>query len=1439
LVRGITATVGSLVGLLTITARRLAVPGPRISEGTGVASTAVGVTLLLQAFPFVRLFLRRVLGRQAAELVPMVLGLTAQAVANFPLGLLVNGVESIIFLTEVIGRRSAWRRYQEGLEAAPSVEPGAVVRIEPGMSVPRTARVIEGVGTATGASGLPSPVTPGHTILAGAVVHGGPLVVELQDGDDFVPQPRPSPLRAALYDRYHYYGATASVAFAIVTALRTGSIAHVFEAFLLANPRTAVAGLDAANLLAASRALRAGLTVIGTRPDRHILLPDVVLIDSPRLLTDGLEVADAVPLVTDFGFDNLLVIAEAVSTAAGSPWGAIFETLGRARGTAGDFNGLWAAATVHGERYHLGPPEDGLEVPEWFAIEYRAGYILSLYRESDEKTLGFIALRRRLRPGIEGLVATCKRLAVALKILPGAAPVAAQTVGERTNIEVSSQAGALQAIDDWQRTGAAVLLVSDHAGVEPAFAACDLAVGFLSRGTGEFPARADVLAPDLRALADLLDAGARRRATVENAVHFSATANVAGCVFSLFQGQLGVERATFGIHLAAMAALATDWLRLRGGYRPRSTLALLADPRPERWGRPSAAEVLRAFNTSATGLSWAEAANRRAVPPVSGIGDQFLNALFNQLRTPITAILAAGGCLTLVLGQPLNTAIITLTVSLNVAAGIWQEREIGMAAEALSKLGAGTARVLRESETFAVSIADLVPGDILMLAPGDRVAGDARVLESSGLEVGEAALTGESLPVAKGPDANAESDRIILEGSDIIAGSGRAIVVAVGKNTRLGATAAALSLDRDEVSPMGMRLSQILKLALPIAFSGGAIAGLSGLAYGGLWDNQLTIGVTTALSAIPEGLPLLAGVGQAGVARRLSRHQVLVRRIAAVEALGRVDIACTDKTGTLTEGRLSLRVLADESTEVSLSEPLSAELRRLLLAAAFACPHPDAPLAATHPTDFAVLRAARAAGLDHELHVERLGEVPFDSARAFFIAHIPGRVCAKGAPERLLPRCKQVRRAGTAVPLDDATYAAWLSRANQLAGCGLRVLLVVEGPTDVDLGDPQGLTALGFLGITDPLRASVPDAVRRCLVAGVRVIMLTGDHPATGRTIAREAGLLVAGRDEVVRASELGGLTDEQLGARLERIAVIARATPLDKLRIVEILQSQGHVVAMTGDGVNDAPSLRLADVGVAMGKSGTEVARQASDVVLLEDDFASLVEALIEGRGFWGNMRNALGLLLGGNAGELGLIVGGTLMGFGPPLSPVEILLVNLITDALPCIAVVLQGPLHRNLAGLAREGLSALDQGIRRDVIRRGIATAIPALAGYLAGQSMSGPQQASAVAFISIVTTQLGQTLDMGRVEGTLSGSVTGAVGASLALLASTIALPPVRGALGLAVPTPASLGIVAASTAGAVALSRLLSPQATASLIEWARTLGGIRHAFDGAVAVGHV
>jgi cation-transporting ATPase I len=1398
-----TIAAGLALGVLVI--RRLAgFVGP--TRRVRVAATLAGVIGLLRSFPTLRNGLRHLLGRNTADLSFSAAGIATLALANSHLGLALTGTEGLLLLTEVTARRAAWRRYEERLGGAAAAEPGAVIRLESGETVPLPAHVVEGTGTADGRDGLPRQIAPGAHLSAGARLHGGPFVLQLEGGKPFVPQPRPAPHTPSIYTWYLRILGPLSLAYAGLTAVLTRSLARTFEALLLVNPRTAIIGMEAANLYAASRVLRAGVTVVGTRPNRAVRLPDVLLLDGPRVLTDGLEVASVIPLGETPDSGEVLALAAGIAAAAGSPWGNAFPQAGAVPASEGTFNGLWAAASVEGVRYTLGPPEDGNLITEAVELQHRGGFLLELFTEREGKVLGFVGLRPRLSPAAAGLVATCRRLGVRVEMLTSGAPEAARAVARRAGVTLVDSDDGVGVIRDRQAVGEFVAFLSDSAHAAPAFAACDLAIGLSWGRSSRFPARADLLAGDLKAVTAILDAGARREAATRDGVVLSLAANVIGVGWGL-RGRPGVERASTAVYATALAALSCGWFRLRGGRRRGAALAYLADPRPERWGRRDLAGVLRALRTSAAGLTAAQAAARRQLAPKAIGRHEILAAIRSQMDSPVNVVLVGGAGLALVLGDLLDAAILGVTIAVNVGVGVWQERQISRAAEALRRMGAATARVLRDGEAATVPASEVVQGDILLLAPGDRIAADARLLEASGLEVDEGVLTGESLPVAKGPDAGGESGRIVLEGSDVLVGTGRAVVVAVGTSTRMGATAAALTLDETRESPLGERLGQILHLALPVAVGGGVLAALAGLWQGQALAATLTIGLSTALSAVPEGLPLLAGAGQAGVARRLAHHKALVRRLAAVEALGRVDVACTDKTGTLTEGRLALTLVADGEREARLPGPLGPELRRVLLTAALASPHPEAGDANAHPTDVAVVRGAQAAGLGDELNAPRDLEAPFDPAQSFHATRVNGRLCVKGAPETLAPRCMRLRRGGADRPLDEQGREGLLSRARELAARGLRLLLVAEGPPGASPDDPQGLTLLGFVGISDPLRPTVREAVRRCREAGVRVVMLTGDHPATARTIAREAGLL-DGDDDILTATELAELHNGELDRRLDKAVVIARATPLDKLRIIESLRRSGHVVAMTGDGVNDAPALRLADVGVAMGRAGTEVARQAADVVLGDDDFATLVEALVEGRGFWQNMRRGVGLLLGGNVGELGLIVGASVLGFGAPLTTAQILVVNLITDALPALAVVLQRPEHRHLAGLAREGVTALDAALRTDVLRRGAATGVPALAAYLL-MGGRGVPEAGTVAFASVVANQLAQTLDAGQVEGSLSGSVVGAVGASTGLLVSALTLGPLRNLLGLAAPTPFGWALIGGSAVTAVAINRLLS------------------------------
>jgi calcium-translocating P-type ATPase len=1401
LVRSATRTIGAGIGLAALSGRRfVGVSGP-IGGGTRPAEVAA-VVGLLQSFPVVRNGLRRLLGPTVADVLFGAAGAATLTLAGSPAGLAVTAVEGLRVATEAIARREAWRRYEDAEREAPSTSPGAVIRLHGDERTPRPAVVRDGVGTAIGRDGLPLPAVPGAIVPAGARLFGGPFALELLETEPFEPAARSLPVAPSLYERYLTGAGLASFGYAALTGLATRSFARTLEALLLVNPRTAMVGAETAEVGASARMLRAGVTVVGTRPERRLRRPDVLLIDGARVVSDGFEVGAVLPLGAATP-SEILAVASAVAQAAGSPWGRLF-TESKTPGADGVFDGRSARAAVEGASYVLGPPEGGRRIRGADRLRRRGAHVLVLRRDGEDQPLGLIEVLPRLAPDLTDLIETCRCHDVAIKIIAGEGDVAAtEALARRANLTLAPQRDALAATHEQQERGARVAFLGDGAEAAPGFAACDLAIG-LGDGRSAFPARADLLAPDLGGVAAIVEACARRDLAVRDAVGFSIASNVAGAAWGVL-GRPSVARATTGFYASVLGALALGWLRLAGGKRTPSALSRIADPHPERWGRQSLEEVLRVFGTTADGLTGAEAASRLGAPAATGERRVLLGTLLDQVRSPLIGILAAGAGLSLVMGSALDVVLIGGVIVTNVAIGAWQERQAGRAVEALAQMGSATARVIRDGEVVTVPASRVVPGDVVVLSAGDRVAADARVLAAQGLEVDEAALTGESLPVAKMAGDGDETARIVLEGSDVVAGSGRVVVVAVGAKTRLGATAAALGLAGEPASPLGLRLGRMLRMVMPVAVAGGAVVAGAGVLRGQPWLQPLALGTSIAVAAVPEGLPLLARMGEAAVARRLSGRQALVRRLGAVEALGRVDVACTDKTGTLTEGRLALHLVADAAEEADPAATLPPALQRVLLTGALASPPPNGAEANAHPTDVAVVNGALTHGFEHRLLVEREAESPFAPGRSFHAVIADARLCIKGAPEVIVDRCDRVRRGGDEEPLDAAGRRALLERAHHFAEQGLRVLMVAEGSPDDSPEDPRGLVALGFLGISDPLKPAVRAAVRQCREAGVRVIMLTGDHPATARAIAREAGVLDGG--ELMTATEIAELNAEQLAERLERVAVIARATPLDKVRIVESLQRHGHAVAMTGDGANDGPALRLADAGIAMGR-GTEVARQAADVVLVDDDFSTLVQALVEGRVFWRNIRRALSLLLGGNLGELGLLVAPSVLGLPHPLNTRQILAVNLISDVLPALSLTLQPPGHGRLAGLAREGTSALERPLRLDIVRRGIATAAPSLAAYLLALGSGSAPQAAGVAFASIVTTQLAQTLDLGWSEGRPSASILGAVAASGGLLALACAAPPVQALLGLTAPTPAGWLLIGGAALGAVLLSRLL-------------------------------
>ena len=728
-----------------------------------------------------------------------------------------------------------------------------------------------------------------------------------------------------------------------------------------------------------------------------------------------------------------------------------------------------------------------------------------------------------------------------------------------------------------------------------------------------------------------------------------------------------------------------------------------------------------ALGATTAGLSSAEAARRLAQHGPNLLAEapraSALALLAAQFRNVLVLILLAATALSALLGHGVEAVAITVIVLFAVVLGFVQEYRAERAMAALRAMSAPVSVVLRDGEEVELAARDLVPGDVILLAAGSQVPADARLLQAASLQTQEAALTGESTPVDKHiqPIADAAApvaDRanMVFAGTSVGSGRGWALVTATGMATEFGRIAHLLRSVAPGRTPLQVNLdrlgAQLARAALVIV---AVIVGL-GLARGQPLIEMLVFGIALAVAVVPEALPAVVTISLALGAQRLVKRHALMRRLAAVETLGSTTVICSDKTGTLTRDQMTVRRIwlggswidvsgsgyapEGEFTRDGNAQPITPALHDLLATAALCT---DARLLRAEdgrwqvkgdPTEGALIAAAAKAGL-HKAEVEvahpRIDEIPFDAdRRRMSTMHQHGRTafaCVKGAVEVLLAASSAIQRAdGSRVPIDAEIGAQVLAAADAMAGSALRVLAVARRDDATRDNLDSGLVLLGLAGMIDPPRPEAQPALDACRHAGIRVMMITGDHPATAKAIARELGLLGDGR--VVTGAELDRLDAPALAREIDQIAVCARVSPAHKLRIVQALQSRGHVVAMTGDGVNDAPALRRADIGVAMGLSGTDVAREAAAMTLTDDNFASIVAAIEEGRAIFANIRKYLMFLLGSNIGEIGLMAGAALFGLPLPLTAVQILYVNLATDGLPALALAVD-PADPSMAG------------------------------------------------------------------------------------------------------------------------------------------------------------
>jgi magnesium-transporting ATPase (P-type) len=735
------------------------------------------------------------------------------------------------------------------------------------------------------------------------------------------------------------------------------------------------------------------------------------------------------------------------------------------------------------------------------------------------------------------------------------------------------------------------------------------------------------------------------------------------------------------------------------------------------WHALPADEVVAALDTDLeTGLTSQEAAvrlereGRNELQPDEPKSD--LAILLDQFTSPLIYILLIAFVVTIVIDEYTDAGVIAAVLIINATIGFIQERRADRSVHALMQLTSPSSIVIRDGEQCDVDSAELVPGDVVLLTSGTLVPADLRLARATTLAIDESLLTGESEPAAKHPAPVAEdtlaADRTSIAhmGSSVATGRGRAVVVETGIATELGAIAESIRAEEQPETPLQQRMDRFANVIAVAVLGSTLVAFGLGVALGGAVDEMFLTAVALAVAVVPEGLPVAFTVAMALGVRRMAARNALIRRLPAVETLGSTDTIGSDKTGTLTENRMTVLRLwtpagwatirregeelepglvdAREEVHAAPHDALADTIRTGVLSNEGELHHHhDRIEHRGDPTETALLEAAFHVGLGPDqlrTDADELATVPFESELryAYVVTDEAGPVLRlKGAPERVIDLCTTMAGSDGPVPIDpDAVHEA----AERMAGDGLRVLAMAQRHLDVELVDPEHppapeeLTLTGLVGMQDPPRVGVKEAIARCRAAGMRVVMITGDHAATARAIARDLDLVDDDEAPVLTGRELEHLDDDDLRARVGDVDVYARVAPEHKLRVVQALQAGGEVVAVTGDGVNDAPALKAADIGIAMGREGTDVAREASDMVLTDDNFVSIANAVEEGRVVFDNVRKVTYFLLSTGAAAIAAILYSIAAGLPLPYVPAALLWLNVVTNGLQDVALAFE---------------------------------------------------------------------------------------------------------------------------------------------------------------------
>ena len=788
----------------------------------------------------------------------------------------------------------------------------------------------------------------------------------------------------------------------------------------------------------------------------------------------------------------------------------------------------------------------------------------------------------------------------------------------------------------------------------------------------------------------------------------------------------------------------------------------------EKFYQISYMDAIEACNSKIAGLSSENISKQREMFGSNQIEESKsaspVMVFFSQFKDFLVIILMVAAAISAIMGKLESTLVIIAVLLLNALLGTVQHIKAEQSLKSLKALSSPNSKVLRDGSVVQIPSREVVVGDILIIEAGDFIAADARLIECNSLQVNESALTGESVSVEKIISAINElgekedvaiGDQVnmVFSSSHVTYGRGKAVVTCVGTNTQIGRIASLLKSAKEKATPLQQNLDKFgKKLALMIIIVSGMIFAVSMYRGTPLMDS-LMFSISLAVAAIPEALSSIVTIVLALGTRKLAEENVIIRKLHSVESLGSISIICSDKTGTLTQNKMTVqKIFTDHKLVDANAIDKENRLHKKLVMAGLLC----SDAITTHdkeigdPTEIALVDLGERLHLDElavRENIPRLSELPFDSDRKLMttLQHIDGKavVFTKGAMDVLLKRSTHIETSEGVRPITQSDVDIYNQINFDLANEGLRVLAFawkeVEEQT-LTLAHEDEMILFGLVAMMDPPRVETKEAVKSCIAAGIKPIMITGDHKVTAAAIARQIGILKEG-EQAIEGNDIEHLTEEELIELVPKIAVYARVSPEHKIRIVSAWQARGHVVAMTGDGVNDAPALKRADIGIAMGITGTEVAKDAASMVLADDNFSTIVKAISNGRSIFGNIKNAIRFLLAGNTAGILAVVYTSVVGLAAPFSPVHLLFINLLTDSLPAIAIGIEPP-HGNLMKDkprdAREPI--LNKKIGLQVFFEGSIIAFVTMAAYYLGDMDNGHGAAMTMAFATLSLSRL---------------------------------------------------------------------------------------------------